>query len=348
VIQKDICSNTVQHSSTIIYTCISLYLPSAIWIPLLAAMNNGSDNYNYNQRNSNSHRRRTRSLDDFTWAGPLHIYATPGTQVGTTPQSTATHSTIAPGVLPAADQVPMVYSAAISPSMICATTPSVNAISPESIPIPVPIPVAAASLPPNEPLPPSLYGVPGGANASMSISRSISASLGLANVSTGVPPVATPFQGQPTFPTDTTGTTDITNITDITYASDPLPLDYLSRPPDTDIDININTHINTEGDGRARAAVIVRRLSARAKELALDKYGEELAPEGPVGSLVEHRRRIRNRSAYVSRHTRKIYTELLAEHVRTSAAQRERIRTDCEALKAEIRILAEELARARR
>lgn len=99
---------------------------------------------------------------------------------------------------------------------------------------------------------------------------------------------------------------------------------------------------------RVRASIILRRLETRAKELALEKYEEELAPAVPVTSEVEHRRWIRNRSAYVSRHSRKFYTDLLADHVREAAQEREQIRTDCEALKDEIRALMQALERPRR
>ncbi len=78
-----------------------------------------------------------------------------------------------------------------------------------------------------------------------------------------------------------------------------------------------------EPDASLRSALVLRALEQNARTLAEDDHRELVARNGqaPARTPVEIRRRIRNKSAFVSRRARRHYAKLLEDHVQRTEAE---------------------------
>jgi len=115
-------------------------------------------------------------------------------------------------------------------------------------------------------------------------------------------------------------------------------------PQDTSMSISISPSAEN-------AKLACRRLERRAKLLASTQY--EAAHSNNTANnnntkmcTIQRRKRVRNKSAYVSRHSRRVYSDLLAAHYTEAVDEREQLRTSVGGLHAEISELRRLLALA--
>lgn len=101
-------------------------------------------------------------------------------------------------------------------------------------------------------------------------------------------------------------------------------------------DINSNMDINNfnvpavDEDTSLRASMVKRRLEAAARKQAADEYEENHREQlaVPPANKAEKKKRVRNKSAFVSRHSRKKYERLLEKYIENAYREKEAARGD--------------------
>lgn len=90
--------------------------------------------------------------------------------------------------------------------------------------------------------------------------------------------------------------------------------------------------------------LMCRNLERHAKDLACDKYEADHSRDPAPRSSVERRKRVRNKSAYVSRHSRRRYSELLVGYYTRATEECDVIRNSIGGLNDEISQLRKQLS----
>lgn len=80
---------------------------------------------------------------------------------------------------------------------------------------------------------------------------------------------------------------------------------------------------------RRRAAVEKRGLQRRARALAESEYGGRELTQTPATSPRELKKRMRNKSAFISRQTNRHYERLLGDHITRSESERNALLHSC-------------------
>lgn len=104
---------------------------------------------------------------------------------------------------------------------------------------------------------------------------------------------------------------------------------------------------HTQAEARKRSALAVRTLQRRARTLAEREYSARAPLVSRASTAGERKKRMRNKSAFISRQTQRHYERLLAAHVQAAERDRDATLRDCIAdarAAAALRRRADELA----
>lgn len=103
----------------------------------------------------------------------------------------------------------------------------------------------------------------------------------------------------------------------------------IASKPSTSVFTSLQLHPPSKEAVRSRCATAFRDLSRCARSISEQEYSSRAIETVPTPTLVDRKRHMRNKSAFISRQTQRHYEILLAEFLQKSESSRDEVLRGC-------------------